>query len=180
MPECAISSTSTSISRRRPQMRIRMLPIIFLAGLFGGTALAQQPTQAQQEAIRSACRSDFMAQCSGVTPGGKEALTCLQQHRASLSAACQQAVSAIGSVPKSSTTKTTPSTSEMPPAPATSGQAPAFSPRQELIIAREACGGDFRTYCRTVPLGGGRAIACLRENMSRLSPGCQKVLQSGL
>jgi len=31
-----------------------------------------------------------------------------------------------------------------------------------------------------VPLGGGRGIACLRENMQRLSPGCQKVLAHGL
>ena len=34
---------------------------------------AQQPTEAQRDAIRAACRSDFMADCSGVEPGGKEA-----------------------------------------------------------------------------------------------------------
>ena len=39
-----------------------------------------QPTTAQQNAIRQSCRSDFMTHCSGVTPGGADALACLQQH----------------------------------------------------------------------------------------------------
>lgn len=53
-----------------------------------------QATSAQQSAIRSSCRSDFMSKCSGVTPGGKEALTCLQTNVAGLSPACKTAVSA--------------------------------------------------------------------------------------
>src|ERR1051326_3291823 len=36
-------------------------------------ALAQQPTQAQIDAIRSNCRSDFLSKCSGVPRGGPEA-----------------------------------------------------------------------------------------------------------
>jgi hypothetical protein len=35
-----------------------------------------------------------MSKCSGVTPGGKDALLCLQKNVASLSPACQTAVSA--------------------------------------------------------------------------------------
>jgi len=52
-----------------------------------------QVTAEQQSAIRSNCRSDFMAKCSGVTPGGKEALQCLQRNVGGLSAACKTAVS---------------------------------------------------------------------------------------
>jgi len=33
-----------------------------------------QPTAEQQSVIRSNCRSDFMSKCSGVTPGGKDAI----------------------------------------------------------------------------------------------------------
>ncbi|MGB6967390.1 MAG: hypothetical protein WBD90_23435, partial [Xanthobacteraceae bacterium] len=51
-------------------------------------AMAQQPTQAQRDAIRASCRSDFMANCSSVTPGGKEALECLLRNQAKLSPAC--------------------------------------------------------------------------------------------
>jgi hypothetical protein len=150
--------------------------LISLCVLAAGAASAQQPTAAEKSAIQSACRSDFMAQCSGVTPGGKAALTCLQQHSSSLSAACRQSVGAVSGSGGAAATQ--------PPAaqaPATTAQpAPTFTPRQEMSIARGACGGDFRAYCRAVPLGGGRGIMCLRQNMQRLSPSCRKVLSSGL
>lgn len=58
-------------------------------------AHAQQPTSAQTSAIRANCRSDFMANCSGVQPGGKDALECLKRNLAKLSGGCQAAVSAI-------------------------------------------------------------------------------------
>jgi len=63
------------------------------------TAWAQQPSPDQINAIRASCRSDFMANCSGVPRGGAEALACLKQHMAQLSAPCQTAVSAA--TPKS-------------------------------------------------------------------------------
>jgi hypothetical protein len=56
---------------------------------------AQQPTQAQRDAIRAACRSDFMANCASVQPGGKEALECLLRNEAKLSGPCRSAVNAI-------------------------------------------------------------------------------------
>lgn len=136
---------------------------------------AHQPTQAQRNAVKSACQRDFMAQCSGVTPGGAEALSCLQQHNAALSAPCQQAVAALGGSAGS-----TPATGGAAATPAPQAMMPAFSPREELMILRETCGSDFRALCRMVPLGGGRGIACLRDNLQRVSPACHKVLTSGL
>jgi len=94
-----------------------LVATLCVAGFFADAATAQQPTAAQQSAIKSACRSDFMAQCSGVSPGGKAALTCLQQHSSSLSSACQTAIGALGggkSAPAA--TATSPAT-----APATDG-----------------------------------------------------------
>lgn len=135
---------------------------------------AQAPTQAQKSAIKSNCRSDFMAQCSGVTPGGQAALSCLQQHSASLSPACQQSVAALGG---SSVGGGAPAATS---APAAAPAMRSFSPREELIVMRRSCGPDFRALCRMVPLGGGRGIACLRDNFARVSPGCQRVLTSGL
>ena len=58
-------------------------------------AFAQAPSDAQRSAIRSACRSDYMARCSSVTPGGIEALQCLQKNMSSLSSGCQSAVRAV-------------------------------------------------------------------------------------
>ncbi|MFD1728822.1 cysteine rich repeat-containing protein [Rhizobium viscosum] len=143
-----------------------------------GAQAAAQPTDAQRNAVKSACRSDFMAQCSGVTPGGAAALSCLQQHSARLSAPCQQAVAAIGAAGGAAGAPAAgagAATAAAPPA-----AMPVFSPREEMMIVRESCGPDFRAFCRMVPVGGGRVISCLRDNLQRVSPACHKVLTSGL
>lgn len=137
-----------------------------------------QPTAAQRDAVKSACRSDFMAQCSGVTPGGSEALACLQKHSATLSPSCQTAVGALGGSESPSATGTAKATGN---AAATAAMPMAsFTPREELMIVRRTCGPDFRAFCGSVPLGGGRGVHCLRDNFQRLSPTCQRVLTSGL
>ena len=48
------------------------------------------PTAQQKAAVRASCRSDFMSHCSGVQPGGAEALQCLKRNEAQLSAACRE------------------------------------------------------------------------------------------
>jgi hypothetical protein len=145
---------------------------------------SHQPTQAQRNAVKSACRSDFIAQCSGVTPGGSEALGCLRQHNSTLAPSCQQAVAALtgsGAAPAAGGDAPTSSTAAAPmTAPATRAAMPSYSPREELFIVRRSCGPDFRALCRSVPLGGGRGIACLRDNVARVSPSCRQVLTSGL
>lgn len=54
-----------------------------------------QPSQAQISAVRSNCRSDYMAHCSSVPPGGAESLNCLQSNSSRLSGACRSAVEAL-------------------------------------------------------------------------------------
>jgi len=134
-----------------------------------GSADAQQPSQAQANAIRQSCRSDYQAHCASVPTGGAAALQCLQANIASLSPACQ---SAVGETERGATT---------PPAAGTAaaGQAaPLAPPREQAAMMRRACGGDFREYCRGVGLGGGRALACLADHRESLSPGCREALAS--
>ena len=67
--------------------------LLLAATLFGaGQVAAQQPSPDQIAAVKSNCRSDFMAKCRGVPRGGTEAFQCLKKNLASLSAPCQQAV----------------------------------------------------------------------------------------
>jgi hypothetical protein len=69
--------------------------LVLAAALCGaGQAAAQQPSEDQIAAVKSNCRSDFMAKCWGVPRGGTEAFQCLKKNLASLSAPCQQAVQA--------------------------------------------------------------------------------------
>jgi hypothetical protein len=87
-------------------------PGVLLLVLAAGPTFAQQPSQDQINAVRQSCRSDFMANCSGVTPGGKDAIECLSRNSAKLSGACKTAVGAIVA----------------PPAPAPAPPAPAATP----------------------------------------------------
>ena len=91
---------------------------VFFASL--APAFAQAPTDAQRAAIRSACRSDYIAHCSSVPPGGAESLQCLQKNMSSLSASCKTAVDAVP------TTTVAPAKTAAPPA-AQKADAPAAS-----------------------------------------------------
>jgi hypothetical protein len=96
-----------------------------------GTGRAQQPSPDQVGAIRASCRSDFMANCSGVQPGGKDALECLKRNLAKLSGACKTAVSAI--IPPAPT----PAAAEAPaaPTPAATTPTPAAATPQSAPAA---------------------------------------------
>ena len=65
-----------------------------LLGVTADLAAAQKPSRAQENALRSACRNDYMKYCSRVKPSGQAALACLQRNAASLSRRCRTAMSA--------------------------------------------------------------------------------------
>ena len=53
----------------------------------------------------------------------------------------------------------------------------AQQPSQAQIGAiRQACPGDYQTYCANVPTGGPGALNCLKQNMARLSVPCQRAV----
>lgn len=148
-----------------------------------------QPTEAQKEAVKSACRSDYMAHCSSVTPGGEEALQCLAKNMSSLSGSCQSAVKAIEA---SAAPKSEPAKSEAAPAaaPKTETAKPAAEPKGESKPAaatgkptsaqtaaiKSACRGDYPKVCAGVPPGGAPALECLEKNKAKVSAGCGKAL----
>ena len=68
---------------------------LLVTAFFATAALAQAPSEAQRAAIKSQCRSDYMAHCSSVPPGGEASLQCLQKNMSSLSAGCASAVRAV-------------------------------------------------------------------------------------
>ncbi len=127
----------------------------------------KQPSPEELSAIRSNCRSDFMSHCSGVQPGGVEALQCLKRNSAQLSAACQGAVAAISERERAAT----PAAGAAAPVVAPLTPMPFIRLRQALGILR-VCGADQHALCPGIPPGGGRLINCLAENASRLSPEC--------
>jgi hypothetical protein len=136
-------------------------------------APSKKPTDAQRAAVRAACRSDYMANCSSVTPGGAAALKCLMQHEASLSGKCKQAVAAIagGGAPPDAAT----AAPDAAPAAAPMVLRPML-PREALFVLRSGCGIDARALCAGVPAGGGRILQCLASQPASLSPACSDAL----
>jgi hypothetical protein len=147
-------------------------------------ALSQGPTEAQREAVKSECRSDYMAHCSSVQPGGEAALQCLARNMSSLSAGCQGAVRAVeaAAAPKTEAapaaaakpesapakTETAPAAATAKPAAETAAPKPAATttaakqPTDAQVSAiRSACRSDYPKVCAGVPTGGAPALQCL-------------------
>jgi hypothetical protein len=142
---------------------------------------AKQPTSAQVNAVKSACRSDYPKVCASVPPGGAPALECLEKNKAKVSAGCQKAVAAAtgGAAPAAGAA---PATAAAPAAGAAPAAAPTvivlrpMLPREELFVMRSACGADVRTLCAGVAPGGGRIMQCIANRAADLSPACRDVL----
>ena len=155
-------------------------------------ALSQAPSQAQRDAIKSQCRSDYMAHCSSIPPGGEASLQCLQKNMSSLSSSCQSAVRAVeapaAAAPKAeSAPASSPKTEAAPAAAAAKPAAGAATPKAAATTAaqpssaqvsaiRTACRSDYPKVCAGVPTGGAPALRCLEKNKAKLSPACEKAV----
>jgi hypothetical protein len=161
----------------------------------GSEAFAQKPSQAQINAMRQSCRSDYMAHCSTVPTGGAPALNCLKHNLSNLSPACQSAVKALApdtsaaaasapatraapaapSPPAANTSAPSASAVAVPP-PATPSAGASKPSQAQLRNVRQGCGADYRIHCAGIPPGGTASIACLKRNIGTLSGGCQQAL----
>ena len=152
-------------------------------------AVAQAPSQAQRDAIKSQCRSDYIAHCSSVPPGGEASLQCLQKNMSSLSSSCQSAVRAV-EAPAAAKPADTAAPKAAAPAAATAAPAksaepkaaaaaPAGQPTSAQISAiRSACRSDYPKVCAGVQTGGAPALQCLEKNKAKLSAGCEKAVSA--
>jgi hypothetical protein len=165
--------------------RAATLGAVVTAAIFASAAPAfsQAPTQAQRDAIKSECRSDYMAHCSSIPPGGEASLQCLQKNMSSLAPGCQSAVKAVEapaapkaeSAPAAETAK--PATEPKTSAPAAPKAAAAKQPTSAQISAiRSACRSDYPKVCAGVPTGGAPALQCLEKNKAKLSASCEKAV----
>ena len=161
----------------------RVVVGVWLTGACASLA-AQQLTDAQRSAIKSACRGDYQTVCTDVPPGTKDSLQCLVQHSQQVSAGCRDALAPAATGSEASSVSSSPAAAvagTAPAAAAASAAAPPgrpLSPREEAHVLRSQCGSDFQKYCSNVQLGGGRATACLRSHASDLTPACRSALMS--
>ena len=167
---------------------------LLAAALFAAAtpALSQGPSEAQREAVKSQCRSDYMAHCSSIPPGGEASVQCLAKNMSSLSARCASAVRGVeaAAAPKaesapaaaapakeSAPAATTAKPAAEPAAPKAAASPAAKQPTSAQISAiRNACRSDYPKVCAGVPTGGAPALQCLEKNKAKLSAGCEKAV----
>jgi hypothetical protein len=155
---------------------------------FATPSFAQGASEAQKAAVKSACRSDYMAHCSSVQPGGEAALQCLARNMSSLSPGCESAVRAIEA---SVAPKSEPASTEAAPAAAPKTETTATEPKSDskpattaakkpstaqVSAIRSACRRDYPRVCAGVPTGGAPALECLEKNKASVSAACGKAL----
>jgi hypothetical protein len=171
----------------------KLAPLLSVAAILAtaAPAFAQAPSQAQRDAIKSQCRSDYIAHCSSVPPGGEASLQCLQKNMSSLSSSCQSAVRAV-EAPAAATAK--PAETAAPkaaaPAAATTAAPKAAEPKAaaaraagqpssaQISAIRSACRSDYPKVCAGVPTGGAPALQCLEKNKAKLSTGCETAVSA--
>jgi hypothetical protein len=181
----------TSMLKRTMKVSALFMVVAFASA---APALSQAPTDAQREAIKSQCRSDYIAHCSSVPPGTAASLQCLQKNMSSLSGACASAVRAAeapAAAPAAPQTETAAPKAEPAPSAATGTSstetaAPkaAASPAAkqpsgaQISAIRSACRSDYPKVCAGVPTGGAPALQCLESNKAKLSAGCAKAVSA--
>jgi hypothetical protein len=171
----------------------KLAPWLSVAAILATAApvFAQAPSQAQRDAIKSQCRSDYIAHCSSVPPGGEASLQCLQKNMSSLSSSCQSAVRAVEApaaapakpadtaAPKATTPAAATTTAPKAAEPKAAAAAPAGQPTSAQVSAiRSACRSDYPKVCAGVPTGGAPALQCLEKNKAKLSAGCEKAVSA--
>ena len=165
--------------------RSSLLSILLLVGI-SHTLAARQLTDEQRAAIRAACRSDFVANCSDVQPGTKAALKCLVGNEAKLSTPCRSAVSAITVKPDaparavptarpSAPARVAPATTDEPaaapkaPSAEDPPRAAALAPKDQLNAVRQACTlNDFIAHCSSISANKPPASALPGGQRSRV------------
>jgi hypothetical protein len=126
---------------------------------------APAPTPQQLNAVKLTCRGDFRRHCRGVTPGGAEAIACLENNAARLSPDCQTSLADIADTQAAPAAGAAPAT-ERPNAPVV----------MTAVIGR-ACLRDLVRRCRDTGVGDGQKIACLMANSESLTPVCKAALK---
>jgi hypothetical protein len=184
--EAAAPATATRIYQMVKTLRHAVALRASLATLILAVtmpAYSQAPTDAQREAIKAQCRSDYMAHCSSVPPGGEASLQCLQKNMSSLSSSCQTAVRAVEapaapkaeSAPAATTTAKPATETAAPKAASTTAKKPSDA---QVAAIRSACRSDYPKVCAGVPTGGAPALQCLEKNKAKVSGACQQAVNA--
>src|SRR5262245_23667277 len=131
-------SLSDRVRVEKFMLRVFVFPIFVLAGFFISTlfdAGAQQPKQAQRDAIRASCRSGSMANCSTGRPAGRMRWACLRRTGPSWSAPGRPPAQPGTSPPPAPPVPATPAAAPEPASAAPTPQSAAIPSQEDQLKA---------------------------------------------
>jgi hypothetical protein len=129
------------------------------------------------------CTADAARLCPGVEPGAGRVLACLRGRKTELSPSCKLAVEPTGQAQaelaqacKSPAERLCPGASGFAALVPPACQDAMWVAQEKYDQFRSICAGDLDRWCKEVPTGEGRLIACLRSRASRLAPLCREMV----
>jgi cysteine rich repeat protein len=143
---------------------------------FAGIALLATPAAAQTAASPtpehgrlSVCRAAIASYCQNVEAGRGRKLDCLIQNKAKLSSDCASVVDARAAARAA---RGGTAVAQGPGGPSEAMASSGGHRHGRLAVCRT----DLASFCQDVERGGGRKVACLKENQAKLSSDCAGAL----
>lgn len=177
--------------QRRGPVRFRAAAGLAVMAVLASAIMVMRPAAAQQDKATgiAACRGDVKQFCAGVEPGAGRLIKCLGDNAAKLSPACADVVRARtaaapaqGQQAQAQPAPGQPAPTQPAPAPGPQAQTPTSPPPAAAAPAADrpmqACRGDVATLCKGIEGGGGKRLACLRENRAKVTPACGAALDA--
>jgi len=118
-----------------------------IAALCSAALFATTAVAVEQQMHSDACRSDVERLCKNVQMGEGRVAKCLKDNEAGVSAACKDHMTQLRE-----------------------------RAQDRMKAFEQACKGDLDQYCKNVPHGQGKVVACLREHEAALAGSCKEQL----
>jgi len=99
-----------------------------------------------REAVIKACQNDLETYCGQVTPGEQRLIACVYAHEDKLSDQCTYALYQASAVLE--------------------------QVAQAVAYVGKSCRDDIKEHCKSVEIGKGRMLACLKSHTNELSGTC--------
>ena len=150
-------------------------------------AFAQAPSQAQRDAIKSQCRSDYMAHCSSGA-AGRRGLAAMpaEEHVEPFIELPERGARGRSAGSRDCRSRPTPRrpracsdrSAQSCRTKGCSSPAAGQPSSAQISAIRSACRSDYPKVCAGVPTGGAPALQCLEKNKAKLSAGCEKAVSA--
>jgi hypothetical protein len=125
--------------------------IVALDLLAMSSAMAQPSLDNIAKTVKDGCQAELNTYCKAVSPGEGRVFACLYAHSDKLSGHCEYALYNVSQELERAVS--------------------------ELNYLATSCSSELQSYCSDTKPGEGRIATCLKRNMDKATPTCQRAIQ---